>query len=178
MTNKSQEGSQFCRGFGGIGGILRYQVDLREFDGADEVRLRSLTRCQVLTLAPPSLRMGVTSTNRTTTRALCDPYRSPYSYFTSSSSRLQELRQQPRHSKYASNDCTNPRQEMQKRAALFLDSQHDRGEVVAKEDCGNGQFVHADGRIILRHAVLVRLQLFATSFPVLCWYELQAGLSS
>lgn len=26
MTNKSQEGSQFCRGFGGIGGILRYQV--------------------------------------------------------------------------------------------------------------------------------------------------------
>ena len=32
VTNKSQEGSQFCRGFGGIGGILRYQVDLREFD--------------------------------------------------------------------------------------------------------------------------------------------------
>jgi peptide chain release factor subunit 1 len=28
VTNKSQEGSQFCRGFGGIGGILRYQVDL------------------------------------------------------------------------------------------------------------------------------------------------------
>lgn len=27
MTNKSQEGSQFCRGFGGIGGILRYAVD-------------------------------------------------------------------------------------------------------------------------------------------------------
>jgi peptide chain release factor subunit 1 len=27
MTNKSQEGSQFCRGFGGIGGILRYSVD-------------------------------------------------------------------------------------------------------------------------------------------------------
>jgi peptide chain release factor subunit 1 len=27
ITNKSQEGSQFCRGFGGIGGILRYQVD-------------------------------------------------------------------------------------------------------------------------------------------------------
>lgn len=26
ITNKSQEGSQFCRGFGGIGGILRYQV--------------------------------------------------------------------------------------------------------------------------------------------------------
>lgn len=26
ITNKSQEGSQFCRGFGGIGGLLRYQV--------------------------------------------------------------------------------------------------------------------------------------------------------
>ncbi|CAI0396295.1 unnamed protein product [Linum tenue] len=32
VTNKSQEGSQFCRGFGGIGGILRYQVDMRSFD--------------------------------------------------------------------------------------------------------------------------------------------------
>ncbi|CAI9104886.1 OLC1v1003673C1 [Oldenlandia corymbosa var. corymbosa] len=32
VTNKSQEGSQFCRGFGGIGGILRYQVDLQAFD--------------------------------------------------------------------------------------------------------------------------------------------------
>jgi len=27
VTNKSQEGSQFCKGFGGIGGLLRYQVD-------------------------------------------------------------------------------------------------------------------------------------------------------
>jgi len=27
VTNKSQEGSQFVRGFGGIGGLLRYQVD-------------------------------------------------------------------------------------------------------------------------------------------------------
>jgi len=27
VTNRSQEGSQFCRGFGGIGGMLRYQVD-------------------------------------------------------------------------------------------------------------------------------------------------------
>ncbi|KAJ4755804.1 Eukaryotic peptide chain release factor subunit 1-1 [Rhynchospora pubera] len=32
VTNKSQEGSQFCRGFGGIGGILRYQLDMRDFD--------------------------------------------------------------------------------------------------------------------------------------------------
>ncbi len=29
VTNKSQEGSQFCRGFGGVGGILRYQVGAR-----------------------------------------------------------------------------------------------------------------------------------------------------
>ncbi|KAG6497199.1 hypothetical protein ZIOFF_045089 [Zingiber officinale] len=32
VTNKSQEGSQFCRGFGGIGGILRYQLDMRSLD--------------------------------------------------------------------------------------------------------------------------------------------------
>eukprot|EP00244_Chara_vulgaris_P010371 TRINITY_DN4748_c0_g1_i8.p1 TRINITY_DN4748_c0_g1~~TRINITY_DN4748_c0_g1_i8.p1 ORF type:complete len:441 (-),score=107.13 TRINITY_DN4748_c0_g1_i8:887-2209(-) len=32
VTNRSQEGSQFCRGFGGIGGLLRYQVDMRTFD--------------------------------------------------------------------------------------------------------------------------------------------------
>ena len=36
ITNRSQEGSQFCRGFGGIGGILRYQVNLRDFDEAEE----------------------------------------------------------------------------------------------------------------------------------------------
>lgn len=32
VTNRSQEGSQFCRGFGGIGGILRYQLNMRDFD--------------------------------------------------------------------------------------------------------------------------------------------------
>ena len=32
VTNKSQEGSQFCRGFGGIEGILRYQLDMRTLD--------------------------------------------------------------------------------------------------------------------------------------------------
>jgi hypothetical protein len=26
LPRRSQEGSQFCRGFGGVGGILRYQV--------------------------------------------------------------------------------------------------------------------------------------------------------
>lgn len=33
VTNRSQEGSQFCRGFGGIGGLLRYQVDLNQLHG-------------------------------------------------------------------------------------------------------------------------------------------------
>ncbi|CAN8253001.1 unnamed protein product [Cochlearia groenlandica] len=36
VTNKSQEGSQFCRGFGGIGGILRYPLDLSAFEPEDE----------------------------------------------------------------------------------------------------------------------------------------------
>ncbi|KAI3960328.1 hypothetical protein MKW98_017052 [Papaver atlanticum] len=33
VTDKSEEGSQFCRGFGGIGGILRYRLD----DGSGQV---------------------------------------------------------------------------------------------------------------------------------------------
>jgi len=32
VTNRSQEGSQFCKGFGGIGGLLRYKVDFSEFE--------------------------------------------------------------------------------------------------------------------------------------------------
>ncbi|KAK9800327.1 hypothetical protein WJX73_003024 [Symbiochloris irregularis] len=32
VTNKSQEGNQFCRGFGGIGGLLRYAVDPTQFE--------------------------------------------------------------------------------------------------------------------------------------------------
>jgi peptide chain release factor subunit 1 len=36
VTNKSQEGSQFCKGFGGIGGILRYQVDFVAMDDDGE----------------------------------------------------------------------------------------------------------------------------------------------
>ncbi|KAK9907768.1 hypothetical protein WJX75_009649 [Coccomyxa subellipsoidea] len=36
VTNKSQEGSQFCRGFGGIGGLLRYSVDLTQFEAYEE----------------------------------------------------------------------------------------------------------------------------------------------
>lgn len=36
VTNRSQEGSQFVRGFGGIGGCLRYQVNLSEFQHASD----------------------------------------------------------------------------------------------------------------------------------------------
>ncbi|KDP43198.1 hypothetical protein JCGZ_22750 [Jatropha curcas] len=32
VTDKSHEGSQFCEGFGGIGGILRYQLDVGLLD--------------------------------------------------------------------------------------------------------------------------------------------------
>ena len=38
ITDKSQEGSQFVRGFGGIGGMLRYKVDFQslQLDDPDE----------------------------------------------------------------------------------------------------------------------------------------------
>jgi peptide chain release factor subunit 1 len=32
ITDRSQEGSQFVKGFGGIGGILRYRVDFQQID--------------------------------------------------------------------------------------------------------------------------------------------------
>jgi len=35
VTNKSEEGSQFCKGFGGIGGLLRYQVDFVAIEEED-----------------------------------------------------------------------------------------------------------------------------------------------
>lgn len=35
VTNRSQEGSQFCQGFGGIGGLLRYQVDFLQYADDD-----------------------------------------------------------------------------------------------------------------------------------------------
>ena len=36
ITNKSQEGAQFVRGFGGIGGILRWKIDMNEMGGDDD----------------------------------------------------------------------------------------------------------------------------------------------
>lgn len=43
ITDKSAEGSQFCSGFGGLGGVLRYRVDFAAFeydpDDFDELAL-------------------------------------------------------------------------------------------------------------------------------------------
>ena len=36
ITNKSQEGSQFVRGFGGIGGILRWKIELEAMGDDDD----------------------------------------------------------------------------------------------------------------------------------------------
>jgi len=36
ITNRSQEGSQFCKGFGGIGALLRYRVDFASLDYEEE----------------------------------------------------------------------------------------------------------------------------------------------
>jgi peptide chain release factor subunit 1 len=36
VTDKSQEGSQFCKGFGGIGGLLRYRLDLQAHEFEDD----------------------------------------------------------------------------------------------------------------------------------------------
>ena len=36
VTNRSQEGAQFVKGFGGIGGVLRYKIDLQTLTSVDE----------------------------------------------------------------------------------------------------------------------------------------------
>lgn len=36
VTNRSQEGSQFCKGFGGIGGLLRYRVDFQAIETIED----------------------------------------------------------------------------------------------------------------------------------------------
>ncbi len=37
VSDRSQEGSQFCKGFGGFGGILRYMVDFQSMDKDDMI---------------------------------------------------------------------------------------------------------------------------------------------
>ena len=36
VTNRSQEGAQFVKGFGGIGGLLRYKVDMTNLTSVDD----------------------------------------------------------------------------------------------------------------------------------------------
>ena len=36
VTNRSQEGAQFVKGFGGIGGLLRYKVDFANLQSVDD----------------------------------------------------------------------------------------------------------------------------------------------
>merc|ERR1712113_455347 len=36
VTDRSQEGNQFCKGFGGIGGLLRYKVDFELMNDVDD----------------------------------------------------------------------------------------------------------------------------------------------
>jgi peptide chain release factor subunit 1 len=36
VTNRSQEGAQFVKGFGGIGGLLRYKLDLTNLTSIDD----------------------------------------------------------------------------------------------------------------------------------------------
>jgi len=36
VTNRSQEGAQFVKGFGGIGGLLRYKLDLQILTSIDD----------------------------------------------------------------------------------------------------------------------------------------------
>ena len=36
VSDRSEEGSQFCKGFGGIGGLLRYKVDVTELEAPTE----------------------------------------------------------------------------------------------------------------------------------------------
>lgn len=35
VTDRSQEGNQFCKGFGGIGGLMRYRVEFEVFEDKD-----------------------------------------------------------------------------------------------------------------------------------------------
>merc|ERR1712176_476545 len=35
ISDRSQEGNQFCKGFGGIGGLMRYRVEFENFEEPD-----------------------------------------------------------------------------------------------------------------------------------------------
>lgn len=42
ITDRSQEGSQFCSGFGGIGGMLRYRVDFQSMDYEPDIEYEDI----------------------------------------------------------------------------------------------------------------------------------------
>lgn len=46
VTDRSQEGSQFCKGFGGIGGLLRWRVDFTEMETAVQLDALDLAAAQ------------------------------------------------------------------------------------------------------------------------------------
>jgi hypothetical protein len=54
VTNKSQEGSQFVRGFGGIGGILRWKLDFLAIADAEAVEGIKTTRAAAAAAAAAS----------------------------------------------------------------------------------------------------------------------------
>ena len=39
VSDKTQEGSQFCKGFGGIGGLLRWKIDFTEMEVNSELEI-------------------------------------------------------------------------------------------------------------------------------------------
>mmetsp|Transcript_45365 Transcript_45365/g.145519 ORF Transcript_45365/g.145519 Transcript_45365/m.145519 type:complete len:131 (-) Transcript_45365:386-778(-) len=38
VTDRSQEGNQFCKGFGGLGGLMRYCLELESFEQAEPTK--------------------------------------------------------------------------------------------------------------------------------------------
>lgn len=42
VTNRSQEGSQFCRGFGGVGALLRYPLDFNALEMSEDAHIALL----------------------------------------------------------------------------------------------------------------------------------------
>jgi hypothetical protein len=78
VTDKSQEGLQFCKGFGGIGGTLRYKVafeDMAVFED-DEDEVSSLALAFALPPPPPSLSEGAEWADRVCPRRACQQFMS------------------------------------------------------------------------------------------------------
>merc|ERR1712083_1089004 len=46
ITDRSQEGNQFCKGFGGIGGLMRYKVEFSLMRAMKMCRTAMMTLCE------------------------------------------------------------------------------------------------------------------------------------